>query len=65
MESNGEGNMIQVSQATADLLEQAGKKAWLNRREDLIVAKGKGSMQTYWLDPSNRPETSPFTTLSI
>jgi len=43
MESNGEGGKIQISQSTADLLAQAGKKNWYTPREDKIVAKGKGT----------------------
>ena len=49
MESNGEKNKIQVSQDTADLLVSHGKQSWLSKREDLIQAKGKGAMQTYWI----------------
>jgi Adenylate and Guanylate cyclase catalytic domain len=51
MESNGERNRIHVSQVTADLIKQAGKRHWLTTRRDKIVAKGKGEMQTYWCDP--------------
>ena len=40
---------IHVSQNTADCLTAAGKGVWLRKREDLIVAKGKGTMQTYWI----------------
>jgi hypothetical protein len=42
---------IHCSQATADQLTIAGKEHWLVKREDLIKAKGKGTMQTYWVDP--------------
>jgi class 3 adenylate cyclase len=49
MESAGTRNRIQVSQETADLLLQAGKKKWTTRRVDMIEAKGKGKLQTYWL----------------
>ena len=45
MESNGERGQIQMSEATAELLMAAGKSHWLKKREDLIEAKGKGSMQ--------------------
>jgi len=61
MESNGQKGRIQVSQATADLLTDAGKQHWLSAREDLVEAKGKGKMQTYWVeidsDPSLRIST--------
>lgn len=49
MESMGMKGLIQVSQETADLLVAAGKGNWINPREDKIVAKGKGQLQTYWL----------------
>lgn len=56
MESNGVANKIQVSQSTADLLIAAGKASWLTKRDELVMAKGKGSMQTYWVDPPTRAE---------
>ena len=45
---------IQVSQFTADCLIKAKKGAWLTRREDTVVAKGLGSMTTYWVDPEQK-----------
>jgi len=53
MESNGQRDMVHISQATADLLEKAGKGHWVTPREDVIVAKGKGEMKTYWIKPRN------------
>jgi len=53
MESNGQKGKIQVSQATADLLVAAAKDKWLTAREDLVEAKGKGQMQTYWVNLSS------------
>jgi Adenylate and Guanylate cyclase catalytic domain len=49
MESNGIRDKIQMSQATADSLTAAGKAHWIKPRENVIEAKGKGKMQTYWL----------------
>lgn len=49
MESCGSPNRIQVSSATAEQLRKAGKGIWLESREDLIEAKGKGSLQTYFV----------------
>lgn len=49
MESTGIPRMIQVSQATADSLILHGKSGWLSPRQDKVVAKGKGEMQTYFL----------------
>jgi class 3 adenylate cyclase len=51
MESNGKRDMIQISEATAELLVQAGKDHWLTPREDPILAKGKGEMKTFWIMP--------------
>lgn len=50
MESTGLPGRIQVSDATANELRLKGKERWLNPREDLVHAKGKGQMQTYWLN---------------
>jgi len=49
MESTSETNRVQVSKSTADLLTQAGKGYWVKPRDDLVHAKGKGHVQTYWL----------------
>jgi class 3 adenylate cyclase len=51
MESTGIPNRIQVSSTTADLLIEAGKANWVKPRDELIEAKGKGKMQTYWVEP--------------
>jgi Adenylate and Guanylate cyclase catalytic domain len=45
MESNGIRDKVQLSQSTADILMTAGKGHWIKPREELIEAKGKGSMQ--------------------
>jgi hypothetical protein len=50
METTGYPSRIQASQKTADLLRQAGKDSWVTPRQDLIVAKGKGEMQTFWIE---------------
>ena len=54
MESTGEKNMIQVSEDTAELLTNAGKGHWLVPRDNPVAAKGKGLVQTYWLQPNKR-----------
>jgi len=51
MESTGKKNKIQVSQSTADLLKKAKKFHWLQPREEMVEAKGKGLMMTYWVEP--------------
>jgi class 3 adenylate cyclase len=50
MESNGMSGRIHVSQETAEELCAKGKSTWVTSREDKIVAKGKGEMQTYWVN---------------
>jgi hypothetical protein len=49
MESTGARNRIHCSQATATLLESAGK-SWTTHRDDLVHAKGKGDLQTHWVE---------------
>ena len=53
MESNSLANMIQVSQSTADELILKGKESWLSPRSDLVNAKGKGMLQTYFVNPTS------------
>ena len=52
MESNGASGRIHVSEATARLLKENGYERWVQKRSDLVEAKGKGSMQTYWVSRS-------------
>jgi 3'5'-cyclic nucleotide phosphodiesterase/Adenylate and Guanylate cyclase catalytic domain len=62
MESTSMNGKIQVSQSTADMLMLHGKSHWLRPREDTIVAKGKGEMRTYWLDPTRKTNSeAPLT----
>jgi class 3 adenylate cyclase len=49
IESTGERGCIHLSEDTAALLKQAGKQSWLKHRDQCVTAKGKGSIQTYWL----------------
>ncbi len=49
VESTGLRNKVHLSSDTADLLMAAGKEHWLKKRPELVSGKGKGSMQTYWL----------------
>jgi class 3 adenylate cyclase len=53
MESNGVAGKIHVSEATAEALEALGKGAWLTKCEEMVEAKGKGLMQTYFAEPTN------------
>ena len=50
MEETSEKGRIQLSNVTAKLLEEAGKSQWLKQREDIVVAKGKGAVNTFWLE---------------
>ena len=50
MESHGIKGRIQVSQSTADEIIKAGKEAWIVPRQDKIKAKGKGELQTYFMN---------------
>lgn len=51
MESTSQPGKIQVSEETAKLLRGDGKSHWLCKRPDVQSVKGKGMMQTYWLEP--------------
>jgi hypothetical protein len=57
MESTGAHNQIHCSQATAALLESAGK-SWTTQRDDLVHAKGKGDLQTHWVDVAKQKSAS-------
>lgn len=54
MESTGLPNKIHLSQETADQLIASGKSNWLELREDRVFAKGKGELQTYFLNIGQR-----------
>ena len=53
MESTSKPGLIQVSQATAHYLIAKGKQHWLQPRSDLVNAKGKGVLQTYYVTPGS------------
>jgi class 3 adenylate cyclase len=50
IETTGEQGRIHISQETADLIIAAEKEHWVQKREEKVVAKGKGELQTYWLN---------------
>lgn len=50
MESNGIKGRIHVSEATAEELRRHECDSWLTLREDPIVAKGKGTMTTFFVN---------------
>ena len=49
MESTGSPGRIHASEATAELLRVAGKQSWIIQRSEKVSAKGKGTLQTYWV----------------
>ncbi|KAG7338222.1 adenylate/guanylate cyclase [Nitzschia inconspicua] len=62
MESTGMVNRIQISHTTATLLEEAKKGQWVKPREDQIQAKGKGLLQTYFVEPKSHNNGSKGST---
>lgn len=52
MEHNGIRDKIQLSRETADLLIESGKTNWLQRREDLVFAKGMSADKGKYSDPN-------------
>ena len=50
VETTGAKNKIHISQETADLLIGSGKGHWVRARDDKVHAKGKGELNTYWLE---------------
>jgi class 3 adenylate cyclase len=58
MEATGKKNFIQISQSTADQLVESGKESWITAREDLVSAKGKGQIQTYWVTSKTQRSAS-------
>jgi class 3 adenylate cyclase len=53
IESSSQPGRIHISSETAEFLVKDGKGHWIEKRHDLITAKGKGSLQTYWLKRIN------------
>ena len=49
MESTGIINRVHMSHTTATLLMEASKGHWVQPRDEIVYAKGKGDMKTYWL----------------
>jgi class 3 adenylate cyclase len=50
LESTGLRGKIHLSQETAELLVMAGKTSWVIPRDDVVIAKGKGELKTFWLN---------------
>lgn len=49
IETTSEGGKIHVSHECAEHLTRAGKSRWIEKRQDVVYAKGKGAIETYWL----------------
>lgn len=60
--STGEKNRIQLSPTTAQILRNGNKSHWLVKRDELVSAKGKETMQTYWLSPPGTGSVAESTT---
>lgn len=52
IESTSQPGAIHLSKETAECLIKAGRGSWLIKRSDLVEAKGKGKMETYWINTS-------------
>jgi hypothetical protein len=66
IEATGQRNRIHLSQDTADLLKNARKAHWIEERVDIVKAKGKGELQTYWLlQDGNKSPGAPSDTVQV
>jgi hypothetical protein len=54
---------IHASQSTADILKATGRDHWVTPRQDSVLAKGKGVVNTYWINP-HTVDSSPSTVSS-
>jgi class 3 adenylate cyclase len=63
MESLGVPERIHCSGSTAQYLRDAGKSNWLVARDELVNAKGKGEMQTYFVVATSSDSASAGTWL--
>ena len=48
-ESSGKPGRIHISKETAKLLTDAGHKDWIRPRVHKVHAKGKGTLETFWV----------------
>ena len=58
MSHTGEPNRVHLSKETADLLIEAGKGKWIEERKEIVTAKGKGQLHTYWFLPNGMKSSS-------
>ena len=45
MESTSSRNRIQISKHTAEMLTASGKGYWVKKRDEVVMAKGKGELE--------------------
>jgi class 3 adenylate cyclase len=64
MESLGVPERIHCSGSTAKYLRDAGRANWLVARDELVSAKGKGEMQTYFVFATSSDSASGYSALS-
>merc|ERR1711988_30658 len=64
MESTGVRNRVHISEETAKLIKDAGKVHWLTPREEMVEAKGKGKLSTYWVFEKKDRRMSTASTVS-
>lgn len=57
IEATGQRGRIHLSDRTANILKESGYAEWVTLRKDIVAAKGKGRMTTYWLN--QRPVVAP------
>jgi class 3 adenylate cyclase len=65
IESTGARNRTHISKQTADLLVAAGKTHWIKSRDETIVAKGLGELETFWLVIGAGKERHPNDNASV
>jgi class 3 adenylate cyclase len=64
MESNGVPSKIHISQETASILIDLGKAHWISPRDAMVQAKGKGTIQTFWAEPTQKGSSAEGTSIS-
>ena len=58
-ESLGKPGRIHISKQTAELLKTAGYHDWIRPRKHKVTAKGKGQLETWWVNlPEDRERFS-------
>lgn len=49
-ESSGKPGRIHISKQTAQLIKEAGLKEWIRPRKHKVYAKGKGQLESFWVN---------------